>query len=191
MYLQFIVVCLYIMRPRPRVARYSVCVPSLAPPGEARHHLLKLPGILLRQLRHHLADLVLDARVARRRAPPHQHLRRQYSDLFPDVVAGSPVHGAVHLGLDEGLVLELLVRDEVGGGAGHGVEHAVDPLHHRVQQPGLLLGGRGGGRRGCCWGGGGGATPTLLLSGLGCLGSAGLGWYLAWSPAGSCCSWGL
>ena len=78
MYLQFIVVCLYIMRPRPRGARYSVCVPSLAPPGEARHHLLELPGIFLRQLRHHLADLVLDARVARRRAPPRQHLRRQY-----------------------------------------------------------------------------------------------------------------
>merc|ERR1719336_3361323 len=146
MYLQFIVVCLYIMRPRPRGALYSVCVPSLAPPGEARHHLLELPGILLRQLRHHLADLVLDARVARRRAPPRQHLRRQYSDLFPDVVTGSPVHGTVHLGLDEGLVLELLVRDEVGGGAGHGVEHAVDPLHHRVQQPRLLLRGRGRGR---------------------------------------------
>merc|ERR1719336_2292230 len=143
MYLQFIVVCLYIMRPRPRAARYSVCVPSLAPPGEARHHLLELSGILLRQLRHHLADLVLDARVARRRAPPRQHLRRQYSDLFPDVVTGSPVHGTVHLGLDEGLVLEFLVRDEVGGGAGHGVEHAVDPLHHRVQQPRLLLRGAG------------------------------------------------
>ena len=66
--------------------------------------------------------------------------------MFPDVVTGSPVHGTVHLGLDEGLVLELLVRDEVGGGAGHGVEHAVDPLHHRVQQPGLLLRGRGRGR---------------------------------------------
>ena len=57
---------------------YTALVPSLAPPGEARHHLLELPGILLRQLRHHLADLVLDARVARRRAPPRQHLRRQY-----------------------------------------------------------------------------------------------------------------
>ena len=78
MYLQFIVVCLYIVRPRPGAARYSVCVHSLAPPGEAGHHLLELPGELLRQLRHHLADLVLDARVARRRAPPRQHLRRQY-----------------------------------------------------------------------------------------------------------------
>merc|ERR1712155_441227 len=53
---------------------------------------------------------------------------------------------------------------------------------------GTSTGARGGPR--CCGGGGGGATPTLLLYGLGCLGSAGLGWYLAWSPAPSCCSWG-
>merc|ERR1719195_1251005 len=65
----------------------------------------------------------------------------------------------------------------LGGGGGGGI---------------LCCGGGGRGRRGCCrgcWGGGGGATPTRLLSGLGCRGSAGLGGYLAWSC--SCCScWG-
>ena len=44
---------------------------------------------------------------------------------------------------NEGLILQLLVRDEVGGGAGHatghGVEDAVDAVHHRVQETGLLL----------------------------------------------------
>merc|ERR1719195_1524021 len=81
-----------------------------------------------------------------------------------------------------------------------GLSTLLTPCTTVSSSPGSFLGGGsgllccgGGGPGGCCrgcWGGGGGATPTLLLSGLGCLGSAGLGGYLAWSPAPSCSCWG-
>merc|ERR1719195_2164441 len=61
-----------------------------------------------------------------------------------------------------------------------GLSTLLTPCTTVSSSPGSFLGGGGGG---------GGAPPTLLLSGLGCRGSAGLGGYLAWS-AGSCSCWG-
>merc|ERR1719336_2284154 len=145
MYLQFIVVCLYIMRPRPRGARYSVCVPSLAPPGEARHHLLKLPGIFLRQLRHHLADLVLDARVHGAGHRPASTSGASILICFPMSSQG-PLFMAQSIwdlmkvsSLSFSSVMRLVAAQDTG------LSTLLTPCTTVSSSPGSFLGGGGGG----------------------------------------------